>query len=194
MPSNYVIWTRDIVPGACALSGMTGFADDWKLIYGEPIGDALPSSARFAMDPDSRRDVMLTDNLYNGDMLIVASARLRDLVAARKPAAIDYLVVPIFNHKKRAIAEPYCIVHPLAPIDCLVIDECKPEWGRINKKAIERVERLVIDETRIPEDRLLFRPDLFCSVILAHRSLADAIDTAGMTGVRWVELADYPEV
>jgi hypothetical protein len=193
MQSNYVIWARDIVDGACALSGMTGFEDDWKLIYGESVAQDFPAKARFAMDPDYPRDVMLTDNLYNGDMLIVASQRLRDLIESQHPTAIEYLPVPIYNHKKRAIKEPYAIVHPIEPVDCLVVEACDPEWGRINKKAIDRVKRLVIDEQRIPQGRLLFRPQLFCKVILAHRSLAQKIDASAMTGVRWVELADYPE-
>lgn len=193
MPSDYLIWTRDIVPGACALSGMTGFEDDWKLIYGESVANDFPTKARLTMDPDSPRDVMLTDNLYNGDMLIVASARLRALIEKFASASLEYLPVPIFNHKKRAIAELYAIVHPTAPVECLIVEACEPEWGLINKKAIDSVEHLVIDEQRIPKDRLLFRPQLFCSVILVHRKLADEIDAASMTGVRWVELADYPE-
>lgn len=193
MQSNYLIWTRDIVEGACALSGMTGFDDDWKLIYGESVIQEFPAKARFTMDPDSPRDVLLTDNLYNGDMQIVASQKLCELIEGLHPAAIEYLPVPIYNHKKRAIKEPYVLVHPLEPVDCLVVDACEPEWGRINKKAIERVKHLVIDEKLIPPERLLFRPQLFCKVILVHRSLAQKIDAANLTGVRWVELADYPE-
>lgn len=194
MQSDYLIWTDEVVPGACSLAGMTGYAEDWKLVYGEPVAAEFPGAARFSMDPDTPRDMALTDNLVNLDMLIVASQRLRDLIEAQQPAAVEYLPVPIFNHKKRAIAEPYFIVHPIQTVDCLVLDACEPTWGRINKKAIQRVAHLVIDAQRVPADRLLFRPQLFNKVILAHRKLADAIDAAGMTGVRWVELADYPEL
>lgn len=193
MQSNYLIWTRDIVEGACALSGLTGFEDDWKLIYGESVTQNFPAKARFAMEPDSPNDILLTDSLYNGDMLIVASQKLRELIEGQRPAAVEYLPVPIYNHKKRAIPESYAIVHPIEPVDCLVLDACEPEWGRINKKAIDRVKHLVIDEKRIPSERLLFRPQLFCRVILVHRKLAQEIDAANLTGVRWVEVADYPQ-
>src|SRR5215470_9499999 len=98
MQSHYVIWARDIVNGACALSGMTGFEDDWKLIYGHPVAGEFPVKARFTMDPDYPRDVMLTDNLYNSDMLIVASQPLRELIESQHIPAIEYLAVPIFNH------------------------------------------------------------------------------------------------
>lgn len=192
--SNYVIWEQDMVEGACALSGMTGFDDDWKLLYGEPVADEFPSKARFSMNPDYANDVALTDSLYNIEMLIVASQALRDLIEGEQPAKVEYVPVPIYNHKKRAVKEAYFIVHPIEPLDCLVLDACKPTYGKIQKTEIDRVKKLVIDEARIPADRLLFRPKGFARVILTHRRLADKIDAAGLTGIRWVELANYPEV
>ncbi len=191
--SDYVIWEQDIVEGACALSGMTGFADDWKLLYGESVRGEFPSRVRFAMDPDYPHDIALTDSLYNIEMLIVASEPLRELIEAEHPAAVEYLPVTIHNHKKRAVKEPYVIMHPIDPVDCLVVDACKPTYGRIQKTEIERVRHLVIDQVRVPADRLIFRPKGFARVVLTHRRLAQKIDHAGMSGIRWVELADYPE-
>lgn len=193
MKYHHVIWTHDIIPGACALSGMTGFEDDWKLLYGEPVGDDFPAKARFAMKPDAPDDVALTDSLYNLDMLIVASEKLRALIEASQAPAVEYLPVPIYNHKKRRVKESYSIIHPIEPVDCLDVDACEAQWGRINKQAISRVKRLVVDEKRIPAQRLLFRPKFFANVILVHRSLAQAVDDAGCTGVRWVEIDKYPK-
>ena len=194
MQSNYVIWGQRAARGACSLDGMTGYADDWKLLYGHPMAGEFPATARFAMDPDYPRNVALTDSLFNIDMLLVASQALRALIEAQQPQAVEFLPVPIFNHKKREIKEPYTIVHPTHPVDCLVVDACGAHWDEINKKAIATVQALVIDEKRIPAGRLLFRPDHFCKVILAHRSLADKVDAANLTGMRWIELDNFPEV
>ena len=193
-PSSYVIWEQEIVEGACALSGLKGYAEDWKLLYGEPVADAFPGKASFSMNPDYPHDIALTDSLYNIDMLIVASAALRGVIEAEAPAQVEYVPVPIYNHKKRAIQEPYALVHPIDPVDCLVLDACKPTYGKIQKTEIDRVKKLVIDEARIPADRLLFRPKGYVRVILVHRRLADKIDAAGLTGMRWVELHHHPEV
>jgi hypothetical protein len=193
MQSNFLVWARDIIDGACSLSPMTGFPDDWKLLDGIRVKDEFPSSSRFKMDPDDPTAVMLTDSLYNADTLIVASTRLRELIEGLKVPAVEYLPVAIFNHKDRPIPEPYTIIHPLDPIDCLVLDACEPRWGRIDKTNISRLKHLVIDESRIDPTRLLFRPKSYKRVILTHRKLAEQIDAAGFTGMRWIELSNYPE-
>lgn len=193
MQSNYLVWARDIVEGACSLSAMTGYADDWKLLSGIRVTGEFPSSSQFRMDPDDPNDIMLTDSLYNADMLIVASPRLRGLLEGLNIPAIEYLPVTVHNHKNRPVPESYTIVHPLDAVDCLVLDACEPRWGRIDKTDISRLKHLVIDESRIDATRLLFRPKHYKRAILAHRKLAEKIDAAGCTGIRWIELADYPE-
>jgi hypothetical protein len=192
MQSNYVIWARDIVRGACSLSPITGWTDSWKLLKGIPLKEEFPSSAQFKMDPDDPTDSQLTDSLYNANKLIVASERLRSFLAVLDFPGIECLPVSVFNHKSRLIIEPYAIINLLESIDCLVVDACEPRWSRIDKTDIASLEHLVIDESRIDPARLLFRPKHYKRAILAHRTLAQKIDAAGYTGIRWVELTNYP--
>jgi hypothetical protein len=191
MKSNYLVWAQDIVDGACSLSAMKGYEDDWQLLEGISVQDEFPVDARFQMNLDYPKNVKLTDALHNIDMLIVASNRLCALLKDSNLPALEYLTIPIFNHKNRQLTEPYAIVNLLDPVDCLVVDACEPEWGMIVTTSIEYVKQLVIDESRINPDRLLFRPKLFNRVVLAHRKLAAQIDAMGCTGIRWIELADY---
>ncbi|MEY4561764.1 MAG: hypothetical protein RLZZ618_1041 [Pseudomonadota bacterium] len=191
--SNFVIWGRAFIDGACALRPMTGYPDDWKLINGEAVTGEFPEASQFQMNPDYPGQNQLTDSLYNLDTLIVASRRLQALLEASSVAQMEYLPVNVVDQKGRRMTEPYVIAHPLNPVDCLVIDACQPRWGRIDKNDISRLKHLVIDESRIPADRLLFRPKHYKSEILVHRALAEKIDAAGYTGARWIELADYPE-
>jgi hypothetical protein len=192
-PTRYLIWEQDSMPDECALTGLTGFPDDWQLVYGEPVG-ALPAKARFAMNTEYPGATRLSDHLHNIDSLVVASQRLRELIEAEQDPHIEYLPVPIYNQQKRKVKAPYCVVHPTGPVDCLVVDACKPTWGRIIKTEISFVKRLVIDETRIPAERALLRPQAFSRVILVKRSLAEKIDQAGFTGMRWFEQHEYPVI
>ena len=193
MQSNYVIWGRDIIRGACSLSPMTGFEDDWQLLDGIPLSGSFPSSASLKMDKDDPRSTMLTDCLYNANRLIVASESLHALLETTSVPKVEYLPVPICNHKNRKIPEPYFIVHPLEPVDCLVVDACRARWSTIDKTNIDRLRSFVIDESKIDPVRLLFRPMHYKRAILVHRELAKKIDAAGCKGIRWIELTDYPE-
>ena len=71
--SNYVIWAAQDIKGACALAGMKGYAEDWRLLDGQSQKDSIPSSARFDMNPEYPNEVALTDSLYNLDRQIIAS-------------------------------------------------------------------------------------------------------------------------
>lgn len=193
MKSNYVIWAHKAIIGQCKLVGMKGFPEDWKLQHGKPVEDVFPLGVNFSMNPDDPTGVLLTDSLRNIDRLIVASQRLRSLIESNEVPRLEYLQVQILNHKKRLIDEPYVIVHPTEPVDCLVVDACEPEWGIIDHDSIDELMHLVIDESRIPANRLIFRPKLYTKVVLVQRNLAEKITAAGLTGVRWIELSNWPE-
>jgi hypothetical protein len=193
MQSNYVVWTHDIVRGACALSPITGYLDSWKLVKGIAVKDEFPSSAQFGMDPNYPKDNLLTDSLYNANIQIVASERLRGFLEALDFPGIECLPVRVLNHKNRPIVESYAIINLLEPIECLVLDACEPRWSLIDETDISNLEHLVIDESRIDPKRLLFRPKHYKRAILAHRSLAQKIDASGYSGIQWIELKDYPE-
>lgn len=194
MTSNYLVWEHAIVEGACSLDSMKGYEDDWKLQAGLRHDGGLPQSAHFQFSPDDRKGVALTDSLSNLDRLIVASPRLRTLLESAQVPEVEFLPVRVLDHRKRPVAQPFCIVNLLAPVDCLVLEECEPRWSRLDKTQIARVKRLVVDEARIDSSRSLFRIKSFPACTLVHRRLAQRIDSEGLTGTRWVELANYPEV
>ena len=106
---------------------------------------------------------------------------------------MEYIPVNVFNHKGRAVEPSYVIAHPIEPIDCLDEAASGARRSRIDPDTIDKVTSLVIDESRIDPARLLFRPKAYHRVVLAHRSLAEKVDAAGITGVRWIELSKWPE-
>ncbi|MBS0453293.1 MAG: hypothetical protein JSS14_18530 [Proteobacteria bacterium] len=191
--SNYVIWTKQVINGACALAGMKGYAEDWRLLDGQSQKDSFPSTARFDMNPEYPNDVALTDSLYNLDKQIVASPTLRELLESLNIPHMEYIPVNVFNHKGRAVEPAYVIAHPIDPIDCIDVAASGADFSLIDPDTIDSVQSLVIDESLIDPARLLFRPKGYPDVILAHRSLAAKVDAAGITGVRWIELSNWPE-
>jgi hypothetical protein len=188
--SNFLIWKNARVPNACGLTNFT-VKDTSPLRCGESLIDSFPDDAAFFMRPDSPHETMLTDNLRNTEMIVVGSARLTGFMQANNVPQIEYLPVTINNHKRRPIKEKYFIIHPILPVDCLDLKKSKPTYSLIAPEDIDEIERLVIDERRVPEDRLFFRCRHFDDETLVRRDFAKAIDEQGFTGVRWMELADY---
>jgi len=158
---------------------------------GIPLAARFPETALFTMHPDFPHHTVLTDNLINSDLLVVASQRLKDFLEARGVNDVEYLRVAVRNHKRKLVGRDFFIVNPLEPIECIDLKRSSVSWDCINPKEINRVERLALIENKIPPTRELFRIRGFPDAALVSRKLAEAIDERGFTGIRWREIEEY---
>jgi hypothetical protein len=193
MTSNFVIWKYRALDGACVLQDLRGLDQTFRLNNGTSLQQGFPGDVSLHMNPDFPNDLLLTDNLLNSDMIIVASAKLKALIDSRQPAKVEYLPVRIIDHKERVASADYFIVHPVDPVECIDENQSEYKTKRNDPGSIRSISRLVLDETRIPADRSLFRLKRFWDITLVRRDLADAISAAGTTSVEWLELSGYPE-
>lgn len=198
MKLNYVIWNKKRVENAVMLKSLEGVEDEWELNEGVPRAATFPADARFQMNLELPYNTILTDNLGNIDMLIVASRRLKEFMEGWHLEKVEYLSVTIIDHKGKPIEEDYFIIHPIDPVPCLDIEKCGARWSSLDKESISYIKRMVIDESLIDTatqsitvDRTLFRPKHFEDITLVRRDLAEAIDKGGFTGVKWREIDEY---
>ncbi|HLU46458.1 MAG TPA: DUF1629 domain-containing protein [Planctomycetota bacterium] len=191
--SDLLIWWPKNVRHAASLEPLEGFEDTFDLLDGVPCAKRFPDDALFRMDPELPDDTLLTDNLVNKDRLLVVSEKMKGLLERLKIKKVEYLPVAILDHRDRPVREKYFIAHPVDPVDALDVDASDVEWSLIDDSLIDDVGTLVLDEEQLDPKRQLFRLKSFSRLILVHRAVAEAIDKEGLTGVRWVELSDYPE-
>lgn len=190
---DYLVWTDEPVPHGCRLTLLEGFEDSWLLNKGHPCTADWPDDVAFRMDPSQPHDMVLGDNLENNFLLLVVSERLSEFIAARQPREVEVLPVTILDHRGRATKTRYRLVNPTRPVDCLDLERSGAERSELDPSSINAVSRLVLDEARLDRERLLFRPLGFYDVTLVRRDLAEAMRAEGFTGVRWIEVGDYPE-
>jgi len=192
--SQYLILAHDQnCVDACVLDELKGIECEWELHEGVSQIAKFPKGVTFTMHPDYPYNTVLTDSLRNTDLVFVASLRLKDFLEARALSDVEYLRVTVIDHKCRTASRNFYIIHPINPVDCLDIDKCEVKWSKIDSKDISSLRHLVLDESKLNPQRALFRPKYFCQVILVERNLAESIDREGFTGIRWIELKDYPE-
>jgi len=192
MKSEFLVWEYQDVPHACSLYELKGVERQYELVKGIPRASDFPRDAKYPMNPDFHHDTLLLDNLLNTDNLIVVSNRLKDFLAARPLIKVEYLPVTVLNHKKKPVGTDYFIVHPIELPECLDIDKSEAKWGIISKDLIDEVKQLVIDGSKVEPNREFFKPKPYYYVFVVRRILAEAIDAAGFTGIRWVEPENHP--
>jgi hypothetical protein len=191
--TDYVIWGRRRVKNALFLGDLHGIEALHELLYGVPRAVGFPEDTVWDVDEDAPRNGILPDSINNPYRLLACSRRLVEFLKAKEVAKVEYLPVAIRNQKGRIISKDVFIVHPLDPVDCLDVDRSGVECSPIAETDIDRVSRVVLDESKLVPSRQLFRLAKFPDLVLVRRDLADDIDSEGLTGMRWIELHEYPE-
>lgn len=189
--SSFVVWDHKQSRRDTTLRDFEGVDQTFPLMAGESLVATFPSDARFSMDSSTPKRKNLTDSPANTSMVIVGSLRLVDFLRELGVVDVEYLPVTILDHKHEPVAEPFFIVHPIRPVDCLDLEGAEPVYSSVLPGQINRVSRLRLHEDRVPGDKKIFRCQSFYRAILVRRDLAEAIVRAGMTGMEWVELEDY---
>lgn len=190
---TFVVWSVSNANYACVLGDLIGAPDPYALNIGLPQAEDFPDDVHFHLHPGYPYHTILTDNLENTDLVIVISKRLKDFIESYGVSEVEYLPVTIFDHKGRIASDSYYILHLLNPVDCLDIDQCGPTWSNVDPDNLLFIKRLVIDPSKIPPERALFRPLHYIHAALVRDDLANALQNAGFAGLRWVPIDQYPE-
>jgi hypothetical protein len=192
MSDNYVIWKYQSEPFAAVLETLTGLEKVFRLKDGVPLQATFPADVRYHMHADFPNDLVLVDNMQNLHRLAVTSARLKEAIERRGAANIEFLPITIIDHKGRPASKDYFIVHSVGLVDCIDREKSVYKNDVIIPGNMSSVKRLVIDETRIPPDREIFRLEGFREVLVVRRDVADALDDEKFTGLTWQRIQDYP--
>ena len=189
---NYVqIKTVDYHPKTAHLGDLKGVERDNELRDGTPLLEDWEKNARFEMSDDYPKQIALADFMPNLHRALVLSAKARKLFEAEGVADAEYLPVHIVNHKGRKVPDPYFFFNPTRLVDCADAKKTKFRPWPIDKNIWIEVENLTIDEKRIPKDAKLVSVYHFNPLLLIHRSLADRMASAKLTGFETIELSRF---
>ena len=190
MKGEFVIWTYKTVKHASAvkLAPGSGFRDTGgALRNGRTLKQSFPAGVRLTMPADRPMNTLLPDNVYNVNMMIVASKRLEDHLEKHAVPDVEYLPVVVINHKGDPVPDPFFIVHPVNHLDC--VDEERSVFRRSDiDNSFEQFDRMVIDPKRVPPERQLFRISGYWDATLLRRTFADALAREKFSGLAFEEL------
>lgn len=193
MSGNFVIWQYRPVAHACVLKQLDGIDKQFRLRNGTSLQNEFPGGVYYRMHPDFPSDLLLIDNILNSKQLIVASQKLKEAIEKHQPPKVEYLRMGILDHKGRIASDNYFFIHPIEPVDCIDRSQSIFEEDSVDPESIDSFKRLVIDESKVPSERKIFRLKGFWDITLVRRDLAEALDKEGFSGLGWLEVSDYPE-
>jgi hypothetical protein len=189
--ANHLVLKFEPGEYAAELGNIEGLENDWELLRGISQAQTWPRDAAFRMDDAFPEDLQMEDLQRNSPRVVLVSRRLKEFLEAKALVNNEFLPVAIINHKGRRVKAPYWIVHQVHLQAC--IDESRSilRPNSINPELISRVDKLVIDESRVQPDVRVFRPARFPFVVLFQRELAGEIAGEGFTGLSFSEIDEF---
>lgn len=152
--------------------------EDAELDDGDSLLSEWPRDVQLAMAPP-KKDNKIYDIMRVKYDEAVVSEKVADVLRADRN--IELLPVTLLRHDGKSVPGTWYFVNPLAK-DCLVIDECYPQWNHIDPDSASEVCAYVIDPARVGEAQM-FRPTILNRrPMIVTRALAAQL--AGFEGAR----------
>ncbi len=149
---------------------------------GIPLGALYPQPLDFVMASD-RGGKAVFDCIHNTLGYFIVSAELRDVLEQECPTAIEFLPINLINHKGRRDKRDFFIANVLGTVDCVDLDKSDYVEDAMTSGEFLYLDKLVVDEPRIPANRNIFRIASMPSIVLVRDDLASTLRQSGVDGL-----------
>jgi hypothetical protein len=184
----YILFKQD--PSAAVLGGVMNVSKDYELLKDVSRQDGFSTDAFFDMLPDY--GLQLRDFMNNGSDLVVVSERVKDFCAEQEDIQdVEFLPVAIVDYKGHSVETPYFIMHLLGFQEAIDEEQSEGDRWASDPESFSRVYELVLNESRIAEDKAIFRLQRYPYPVIVRRDLAERIEAAELTGISFKEIADF---
>ncbi|HYO56131.1 imm11 family protein [Archangium sp.] len=192
---NYYLWTREEDDRSLAwIMSTPAFLMDHPKEY--QLYEGVSVRSWWLREPvvynlSDERGIRLSDAIPCVGHDIIVSEELKRLLEERSGADIEFLSVRILNQKQRLVPEPYFLMNLLGTVDCVDLERSKFKRSAIRPDLISTFYLLVLDESRIPADKKLFRLKHSPKLVVIREDLGREILDAGCDGMFFLDLEEY---
>jgi len=156
---------------------------DWKVATGYPSTSWFPADVTFDLARD--KGDKLADAIPTAIYLLVLSEKLAGLLARESAARWETFPIKL-KHNKKVLEPRYVVANLLDVSPCVDLEKSAFERSQVIPAEIDFFDRLVIDPSKVPADRKIFRMKEQPRTILVRDDLVAAIRAAGCTGLSFV--------
>lgn len=165
--------------------------NEWMLHEGMKCIEWFPEYEEFQICQDS--GILLADVIPTYSKLLLVSEKLKSILESHK-VNCEYFAVAILDKNGRRIDKKYFIVNVLDVVDCIDIEKSSFEMNCINKDQVLYFDKLVLDVSKVPEDKSIFRLKDKTDQVIINHMLARKLLDAGCTGIDFQCLEDNGSV
>ncbi len=144
---------------------------------------------KFTMNENARRGRMTDHISITGFPGEIFSTKAFELLKAMSIENIEPLDFEIYDPEQDETYDNYKVVNIVGLVDCVDLDSS--DLMLYADGDIRIIEKLVLDESKIPEEMKIFRLEKFKLLIVVHDDIKKAFEAAGITGCVFYRPEDY---
>jgi hypothetical protein len=189
----YTVWKnvgRDLCPEISRYTQLDvqEVAERYYTKGGVALKEPLP---HITFEVESLEGLRDHDSLWAGLPYLVFSPKLREALRSLGADNIEYYPATIRDAQTGETVTDYKIANIIGLVACLDWEHSRYEPNLKLADRIKRIDRLVIDEAKVPIGLLLFRLHEMRTVILCHDGLAQGLIKLEITGVDFVSTSAF---
>jgi hypothetical protein len=188
--ADYVVLTHAPTEHAFVLHKLSPVDDFFEVVDGDPRAHDFPSDVTHTVSADYPHNIALDDVLRSPQLVFLISPRLKAFLEERKVKQVEFLPVTILDHKKKP-AGHYFILSPIHPLNCLDEAASGAKPNPMAPSQVHEIQQIVLKPGSVDPELEIFKIDRMSQHVMVSRSLAQAIDAAGFTGLSWTEFRDF---
>jgi hypothetical protein len=175
-------------------TGYNGGAVIQKLPDGSPplfeffearaLGSAFPSPAPMRFSDRFRPQTRVLDSVASDLSIPIVSGRLRAVLDRVAPGQCEFLPVVLLDHEGEVASPDHAIVNPLRTAELIDMAMSSYRTDSFDPGQIVTLTDLHILPDRVDPRLHIFRADTMLEQIFIDDAVHDAIERAGLTGLR----------
>ncbi|KMQ50099.1 hypothetical protein CHISP_2959 [Chitinispirillum alkaliphilum] len=129
----------------------------YKIHRGYPVKDIYPLQEEVIWDLDPQKGKLVGAFVPNANGLKVVNTAFKEVLEKESGATFEFLPLKIRDHRKRIVPETYWFANLLDLVHCLDVKRSDFDWCPMEETQVRRFCRCVLDQSKIPEGKKLFR-------------------------------------
>ncbi len=184
---SYWVLKIDSIQDAAFLSALPpNGPKSYKFQDGVSLINAFPpvGEAQMCFDdayPDSTKLYDFVDNLSS---VFIVSHKVKRIIEELDIESVEFLQLTLFDHKMNPANKEYYIMNLVGGIDCIDMDKSEYKMNRLVKGRIKFLDKLVLDESKIPTEAKIFRLSAKPNEYIIHDDVRKTFEQNGITNFK----------
>lgn len=132
---------------------------------------------------------LISDYVYNNKDWPIASSRLAKLIQLLEKDVELYPVV-IVDQNTRKVHTHFFVINFTRCLDCIDRKKSEVTIHPLYPNLISSINKLVLNQGKIGNAKI-FRLGEKPSLLVAHKSVKENIDSLGVSGINWIPIQNY---